>query len=172
VTLCYPLSYGPCAAPSKEDGRTLEKGTDAYLAPAQDDVSPGRRRDIGPVRRVSSVIIGLVWPSPLPRRHHGHCSTIPNAVGVRGDKTPPRLLLCTLRPPVRRSLESAYGRRSNGSPHTATVEAAPGREQDSPRHLAETRFARMAITSAALYTIPPHVTRTVRYDCKSPPLGL
>jgi hypothetical protein len=38
VTLCYPLSYGPQAAPSKEDGGTLERGTDACLAPAQDDV--------------------------------------------------------------------------------------------------------------------------------------
>jgi hypothetical protein len=38
VTLCYPLSYGSCAAPSKEDGGTLEKGTGAYLAPAKDVV--------------------------------------------------------------------------------------------------------------------------------------
>jgi hypothetical protein len=37
VTLCYPLSYGPRAAPSKEDGGTLEKGTDACLALTQDD---------------------------------------------------------------------------------------------------------------------------------------
>jgi hypothetical protein len=37
VTLCCPLSYSPRAAPSKEDDGTLEKGTDAYLAPAQDD---------------------------------------------------------------------------------------------------------------------------------------
>jgi hypothetical protein len=37
VTLCRPLSYDSRAAPSKEDGRTLEKGTDAYLAPARDD---------------------------------------------------------------------------------------------------------------------------------------
>jgi hypothetical protein len=38
MTLCCPLSYGLRAAPSKEDGGTLEKGTDACLAPAQDDI--------------------------------------------------------------------------------------------------------------------------------------
>jgi hypothetical protein len=38
--------------------------------------------------------------------------------------------------------------------------------------LPEARFARTAITSAALYTIPPHVARTMRHDCKLPPLGL
>jgi hypothetical protein len=37
MTLCYPLSYGPHTAPSKEDGGTLEKGTDARLTLAQDD---------------------------------------------------------------------------------------------------------------------------------------
>jgi hypothetical protein len=38
VALCYPLSYGPGAAPSKEDDITLEKGMDACSTPAQDDV--------------------------------------------------------------------------------------------------------------------------------------
>jgi hypothetical protein len=38
--------------------------------------------------------------------------------------------------------------------------------------LPEARFARTAIHSVALYTIPPHVTRTVWHDCKLPPLGL
>jgi hypothetical protein len=73
----------------------------------------GQHRDVGLVKCVSSVTIGPVRPSPPPRRHPGHCSDIPNAVGVRGDKTPPHLLLCTLRPPVDCTLESAYGRRPN-----------------------------------------------------------
>jgi hypothetical protein len=78
----------------------------------------GQRRDVGPVGRVSSVTIGPVRPSPPPRRHPGHCTAIPDAVGVRSDKTPPRLLLCTLRPPVGCTLKSAYGRRPNGKlPH-------------------------------------------------------
>jgi hypothetical protein len=38
VTLCRPLSYSRHATPPKEDGRTLEKGTNACLALAQDDV--------------------------------------------------------------------------------------------------------------------------------------
>jgi hypothetical protein len=59
MTLCYPLSYGPGAAPSEEDGGTLEGGTDACSTLAQD-----KHRDVGPVRRVSSVTIDPVWPSP------------------------------------------------------------------------------------------------------------
>jgi hypothetical protein len=93
--------------------RTLERGRrnprkkDGRLPHAR----PGRCRDVGPVRCVPSVTISPMRPSPLPRRHPGYCSAIPDAVGVRDDKTPPRLLLCTLRPPVNRTLESAYGRR-------------------------------------------------------------
>jgi hypothetical protein len=101
--------------------RTLERGRrnprkgDGRLSRAR----PGRHRDVGPVRRVSSVTIGPVRPSPLPRRHPGHYSTIPDVVRVRDNKTPPRLLLCTLRPPVSRTLESAYTQRPNGkSPHS------------------------------------------------------
>jgi hypothetical protein len=72
---------------------------------------PSQRRDVGPVRRVSSVTISLVRPSPLPRRHPGHCSTIPDTEGVQDDQTPPHLLLCTLRPLVNRTPKSVYGRR-------------------------------------------------------------
>jgi hypothetical protein len=48
-----------------------------------------------------------------PQHHPGHCITIPNTVGGRGDKTPPRRLLCAPWPPVNRTLESMYGRRPN-----------------------------------------------------------
>jgi hypothetical protein len=51
-------------------------------------------------------------PSVL-RSHPEDCSAIPDAVGVRGDKTPPRRLLCALRLPVSCTLESAYERRLN-----------------------------------------------------------
>jgi hypothetical protein len=37
VTLCHPLSYGRHAAPSKEGGGALEKGTDTCSALAQDN---------------------------------------------------------------------------------------------------------------------------------------
>jgi hypothetical protein len=36
VTLCRLLLYDQRATPSKEDGRTLEKGTDTSPTPAQD----------------------------------------------------------------------------------------------------------------------------------------
>jgi hypothetical protein len=38
--------------------------------------------------------------------------------------------------------------------------------------LLEARFTRTAIHSVALYTIPPHIARTMRHDCKLRPLGL
>jgi hypothetical protein len=154
--------------------RTLEIG---WWNPQKGDrrlsrARPGQHRDVRPVSRVFSVTISPVRPYPLPRRHPRHCCAIPNPVGARDDKMPPRLLLCTLRPPVSRTLESAYGRRPNEkSPHSP-LEAAPGREQDSPRRPAGTLFARTAINSTILCTIPLLVIRTVWHDCKLPPLGL
>jgi hypothetical protein len=38
MTLCLPLSYGRHATPSKEDGGTLERGTDACSTLVQDYV--------------------------------------------------------------------------------------------------------------------------------------
>jgi hypothetical protein len=97
-----------------ERGRRNPRKRDGRLSHAR----PGRRRDVGPVRRVSSVTISPLRPSLLPRHHPRHYNAIPDAMGIQDDKTPPRLLLCALRPPVSRTLESAYGRRPNGkSPH-------------------------------------------------------
>jgi hypothetical protein len=103
---------------------------------------PGQHRDVGPVRHVSSVTIDPVRPSLPSRRHPEHCNAIPDAVGVQGDKTPPRWLLCALRPPVSCTLESAYGQRLNGRfqhhhprscPWTDTGHATTLRQkQDSP----------------------------------------
>jgi hypothetical protein len=89
-------------------------------------------------------------------------------VRVRDDKTPIRLLLCTLRPPVSRTLESAYGRRPNGkSPHSH-----PRSRSWAGTGLATTlgvnKIRQDAINSTTLYTVPPHVIRTVRHDCKLP----
>jgi hypothetical protein len=102
--------------PVRPAHRTLEKGRrnprreDARLLCAR----TGRRRDVRPVGVVTSVVIGPVRPSPPPRHHPRHCNTIPDVVGVRGDKTPPRWLLCPLWPPVSCTLESAHGQRLNG----------------------------------------------------------
>jgi hypothetical protein len=37
MTLYHPLPYLLHAAPSKEDGDTLERGTTTYSTPAEDD---------------------------------------------------------------------------------------------------------------------------------------
>jgi hypothetical protein len=134
-----------------ERGRRNPRKGDGRLFHAR----PGQRRDVGPVRRVSSVTIGPVRPSPPPRHHPGHCSAIPDTMGVWGDKTPPRLLLCTLRPPVSPTLKMTYGRRLNerllhyprSRSWTSTGHAtSPCRKQDSPgrpstlRHCAPYRY--------------------------------
>jgi hypothetical protein len=98
--------------------RTLEKG---WQSPRREDgrllhARIGLCRDVGPAGPVTSVAIGPVRPSPpspTPSRalhhHPQHCGG-----GGRGDKTPPRRLLCAPRPPVSRTLEPMYGQRPNG----------------------------------------------------------
>jgi hypothetical protein len=113
VTLCRLLPYDRHAAPSKEDGGTLEKGRDTSPTP-----SAGWRCDIRPVECVSTVTSGTVRPSPPLCCHPGHYNTHPDAVRTWDNEMSPRLLLCALRPSVNRTLESARGRRPNGeSPH-------------------------------------------------------
>jgi hypothetical protein len=95
--------------------RTLEKGRrnprrkDARLLRAR----MGRRRDVRLVGAVTSVAISPVRPSPPPRRHPGHCITIPDAVEACGDGTPPCQPLCLVRTHVNGTLESSRGRPSN-----------------------------------------------------------
>jgi hypothetical protein len=103
---------------------------------------PGLRRDVRLAGPVTSVVVGPVQPSLPSQRHPGHCITTPYTVGVRSDKTPPRRLLCALRPPVNGTLESACGRPPNERPlhrhprscsWTGTGHAMmPHQEQDSP----------------------------------------
>jgi hypothetical protein len=90
VTLCRPLSYGLRAAPSKEDGRTLERPACRTLERGWQNprkgyrhlfgAHTGRRRDIRPARHVSSVAISPVRPSPPLRHHPKHCSAILGAL--------------------------------------------------------------------------------------------
>jgi hypothetical protein len=67
-----------------------------------------------------------------PQHHPGHCITIPNTVGGRGDKTPPRRLLCAPWLLVSHTLEPITGDDQTGDPYNATLEAAPGRIQGTP----------------------------------------
>jgi hypothetical protein len=167
VTLGHPLPYGRRAAPSKEDGETLEKGTDICPAHTQDNAETSDQRSASPqsppalcghLRRCAT-IPGTAAPSPTlwepetTRHRHARCcapyglqSAAPSSQHTDGDQT--------------------------GSSHTATLEAAPGREQGSPRRPTGARFARTAIHFTTLYAIPPHVIRAVRHDCKPHPLGL
>jgi hypothetical protein len=105
----------------------------------------GRRRDVEPVRRVSSIAIGLMQPSPTPRHHPGHCSTIPGAVGVQDNKTSPRPPLCDRRPSVSSTLELTHERRPEEKvpyhhPHNRSwtdtgLVPTLCQKQDSPRRL-------------------------------------
>jgi hypothetical protein len=140
ATLCHPLPYGRRTAPSKEDSGALEGKTDDYPTPSQDYTVTSGRRDRSPPS--PSVLCGH---PRHPQHHPGHCITIPDTVGGRGDKTPPRWLLCALRPPVSRNLEPMYGRRPNGRPlhrhprsrswTDAGHAMTPYQMQDSPRWL-------------------------------------
>jgi hypothetical protein len=87
VTLCHPLQYGSRTAPSKEDGEALERGTDAHLAPAQDDAVTSDQRGASPLSpsvlcghpRHHDAVPGTAAPSPMlweygaTRRRHDSC---------------------------------------------------------------------------------------------------
>jgi hypothetical protein len=109
TTLCGKASVN-CdtvpPAPVRPARRTLERGRRnprkgyRHLPRA----NAGQHRDIRPMEHVSPVTFGPVRSSPPLCNHPGHCSAIPDVVGTRDDKTPPR---------------PAYRRRPNGkSPHS------------------------------------------------------
>jgi hypothetical protein len=168
VTLCRPLPYAPTSHPSKEDRGTLKRGTNAYPAPTQDDTMTSDQWSASPPSPLAlcghpcrcATIPGTAAPSPAlwkpgtTRRRHVHCcasydlpSAEPSSQRMDGDRM--------------------------GSSHAATLEAAPGRVQDSPRHPPGARFTRTTVNSATPCAIPPYVAlRTVWHDYKPPPLGL
>jgi hypothetical protein len=137
ATLYHPLLYGSRTAPPKEDGGALERGTDAHLAPAQDNAVTSDQQDASPPSpsalcghsRCHDAIPGTATPSPTlweygaTRRCHSSCCApygFPSAA----------------------PLEPAYERRPNGKPphhhprsrsrmdtgHATT----PYQQQDSP----------------------------------------
>jgi hypothetical protein len=165
VILCHPLLYG---LPSKEDGGTLERGTDISPTPARDGVVTSDQWGVSPLSpqalcghpRHCATISGTgalspaLWePGTTRHRHAHHCassdlpSTASSSQRTNGDHM--------------------------GSSHTTTLEAAPERAQDSPRCPTGARFVRTTINSTALCAMPPYVAlRTVWHDCKPPPLVL
>jgi hypothetical protein len=157
--------------------RTLERGR---RNPRKGDgrpfhARPGRRRDVGPVRRISPVTIGPVRPSPPPQRHPEHCSATPDVVEVPGDKTPPPRLLCALRPYAPCQLHPRVSVRTTTKREISTPPPSkPPLDEHRACHDAppEARFARTAVYSTTLCDIPPHVVSTVWHAYKLPPLGL
>jgi hypothetical protein len=132
-----------------------------------------RRRDVELVRRVSSITVSPVRPSPLPRHHPGHCSTIPGAVGGPGRQdvaTPAAVRPPAFHQPDPRDDACTTTRREAPTPPPLKPLLDGYRTRCDA--LPEARFARTAIYSVELYTIPSHVAETVRHDCKLPPLGL
>jgi hypothetical protein len=154
--------------PSKEDNGTLERGMYIDHAPARNGAVTSDQWSASP-------------PSPPALcGHPHHCATIPGteepSPALWEPKTTRRrhALCCTssglpsAAPPSRRTDGD-----QTGSSHTTTLEATPWRAQDSPRRLTGARFFRLTINSTKLCAVPPHVAfRTVRHDCKPPPLGL
>jgi hypothetical protein len=150
TTLCYPLSYSPHVAPSKEDGGALEKGTDAYVAPAQD----------------GAAIPATTPPSRALQHHPQRCGS----TGRQGATTPAVVQPPTFRQPDHRNDACTTTREEAPTPPPSK----PLLDGYKARHdaLPEARLARTAVYSTALYTIPPHVAETVQHDCKLHPLGL
>jgi hypothetical protein len=101
-----------------------------------------------------------------PRRHPGHCITIPDAVEACGDGTLPCQQLYPRTASRHGTLESSHGRPPNRRPLHRHPRSRSWTRHDAPPGA---RFARTAVYSATLYTTPLHVGEIVRHACKLPP---
>jgi hypothetical protein len=101
---------------------------------------PGRCRDVEPVRRVSSVTIGPVRPSPPPRRHPGTAAPSP----TMWEYGATRRCHASCYAPYGFPSAAPSSQRTDddraGSSHAATLEAAPGRMQGTPRRSARSKI--------------------------------
>jgi hypothetical protein len=176
ATLCGMASNNPvalCTHFVRPAHRTLEKLGTAEPSKGRRTTTPRpcRYNTVTPGRRDRS----LPSPSALcdyprrPRRHPGHCIAIPGVVEACGNGTPPRRLLYPRtashqqHPPV---LTRAITEQETATPPPSKpLLGAHGTRHDA---LPETRFARMAIYSATLYTMPLHVGEIVQHACKLP----
>jgi hypothetical protein len=163
-----PLTLVPPRHPLERGWRHSQKGYDHLLYTHR-----GRRRDVRPAGWVSPVTSGLVRPSPR------HCAAIPGTTASSLALWEPRSTAhCHTRRCAASDLLSAdpSNRRTDDDQARApatTLEAAPGRAQDPRRCPPEARFAWTTVNSTTLCIMLPHVAlRTVRHDCKPPPLGL
>jgi hypothetical protein len=136
-------------SPRRGDGRLFRTHT-------------GPRRDVGLVRRVSSVTIGPVEPSPPSRRHPRRCRN-----AGRQDTTTPVAVSST----ASRQLHPRVSPRATTERKTPTPPPSkPLLEGYRARHDVppEARFVRTSVYCTALYATPSHLARTARHACKLP----
>jgi hypothetical protein len=164
VTLCRPLSYGRRAEPSKQDGGTLERGTDACSTLAQDHAVTSDQWDASPL--LPSVLRShpaIMMPSQALQRHPRRCW-----VTGRQDAATPAAVRPTasrqLHPRV--SIRTMTKRGISIPPPSKPLLGGYRARHDAPP---EARFARTAVHSVALSAMPSHVARKVRHACKLPP---
>jgi hypothetical protein len=168
VTLCRPLPYHHHVAPLKRGRRNPRRGYGRLPCARKDDAVTSDQWSVSP-------------PSPPALCGHPcHCATIPGtaapspALWKPGATRHRHAHYCASSglPSVEPSSQRTDGDQTRSS-HSTTLEAAPGRVQDSPRRSPGARFTRTTINSATLCAMPPYVAfRAVRHDCKPPPLGL
>jgi hypothetical protein len=118
--------------PVRTAHRTLEKGR---RNPRKDDARLlrariGRCHDVRPVGAVTTVAISPVRPSPPPRRHPGHCITIPDAVAATGHHHASHCASYGLMSTAPSNPHVDGSRTSNL--YATSLEATPGHAQDVP----------------------------------------
>jgi hypothetical protein len=128
--------------PIRPGRRTLERGRwnprkgDGRLSRSRS----GRRRDVRPVRHISSITISPARPSPPPQRHPGTAAPSP-ALWEYGAT---RRCHASCYAPYGFPSAAPSSQRTDddrmGGSHTATLEVAPGRIQATSRHSARSKI--------------------------------
>jgi hypothetical protein len=145
--------------PSKEDGGALKRETDDFSTPAQDYAVTSGQRDRSPPS--PSVLCGH------PRRPNTISSTAspsPTLWGTGRQDTTTPTVVPRMASRQRRPRISARATAEWTTP--ALPPSKPLLDGHRARHDVppEARFARTAVYSVALYTMPPHIDKIVWHD--------
>jgi hypothetical protein len=144
----------PCTAntsrPRRGAGGTLEYLLRAYTRP---------RRDVRPAGSVIPVAVNPVRPSPPLPHHAGHCGNIPALLGRTGTRHRHNGHCATYGPPSTAPLNRPT--TASGQPTATPPPSKLLLYEHRTHHDASTGavFARTAVSSAALFAIPPHVEK-------------